>query len=247
MTTLHAPVPTDILDEWSSSDDLLAARQPLYYFWAKRFLDIVIASTLIVALFPLLLLVAVLIRLDSSGPAIFIQERAGSRRIYQNGQHRWVPQTFRIYKFRSMAADTDPSVHQQHIQAYVAASSGGGVSGSSVPLKAPLSVTRVGRFIRKTSIDELPQLFNVIKGDMSLVGPRPVPTYEVEEYRPHHYERFGALPGITGFWQVRGRCSTTFEEQMSMDAHYVRNQGLLLDLIILIQTIPAVISGRGAA
>lgn len=247
MTTLRANEASDLLDSWSLDNDLLAVQHPLTYYWFKRFFDIAAALILIAGLLPLLVVTAILIKLDSRGSVIFVQERVGSKRVYLNGRHRWVLQNFRIYKFRSMAADTDPNLHQKHIQAYVAAANGAIPGSDAAPLKATMSVTRIGRIIRKTSIDELPQLFNVLKGEMSLVGPRPVPTYEVAEYKLHHYQRFGALPGITGLWQVKGRCSTTFEEQMYMDAEYIRNQSALLDLVILLQTIPAVISGRGAA
>jgi lipopolysaccharide/colanic/teichoic acid biosynthesis glycosyltransferase len=107
-------------------------------------------------------------------------------------------------------------------------------------------VTRVGHILRKTSLDELPQLVNVLKGEMSLVGPRPLPTYEVAEYQAWHRERLAALPGITGLWQVQGRCEVTFEEQVQMDIEYVRKQSLWQDIKILFSTIPAVVSGRGA-
>lgn len=244
MTALRTKETIDILEDWSFSNDRLAVQHPVAYYWVKRLFDIAVASTLIVLLLPLFIVVAILIKLDSEGSVIFIQERAGSKRVYRNGKHIWVLQNFKIYKFRSMAADTDPAAHQKHIQEYVAASSG---ATEQVPLKATMSVTRVGRIIRKTSIDELPQLFNVLKGEMSLVGPRPVPTYEVAEYKAHHYKRFNTLPGITGLWQVKGRCSTTFEQQMAMDAEYIHKQNILMDITILVQTIPAVISGRGAA
>lgn len=247
MTTLRANKAVDILVERSLDDDLLIVNHPLTYYWFKRFFDIVVAFVLIMALLPVLVITSILIKLDSRGSVIFVQERVGSKRVHLNGRQRWVLQNFKIYKFRSMAADADQSLHQKHIQAYVAAANGAIPGSDTAPLKATMSVTRVGRIIRKTSIDELPQLFNVLKGEMSLVGPRPVPTYEVAEYRLHHYQRFSAMPGITGLWQVKGRCSTTFEEQMYMDAEYIRNQSTLLDFIILLQTIPAVISGRGAA
>ena len=107
-------------------------------------------------------------------------------------------------------------------------------------------MTKVGHILRKTSLDELPQLVNVLKGEMSLVGPRPLPTYEVAEYQAWHRERLAALPGITGLWQVQGRCEVTFEEQVQIDIEYVRNQSLWQDIKILLSTIPAVVSGRGA-
>jgi lipopolysaccharide/colanic/teichoic acid biosynthesis glycosyltransferase len=105
----------------------------------------------------------------------------------------------------------------------------------------------VGRFIRKTSLDELPQLFNILRGEMSLVGPRPVPTYEFAEYADRHYERLTTLPGITGLWQVKGRALTSFDEQIALDLEYIRHQSLWLDLKIILLTMPAVVSGKGAA
>ena len=107
-------------------------------------------------------------------------------------------------------------------------------------------VTRIGRILRRTSLDELPQLFNVIRGEMSLVGPRPVPLYEVAAYQPWQRERLAALPGITGLWQVRGRCELSFEDMVRLDVEYIRNQSIWLDFKILSLTIPAVLSGRGA-
>jgi lipopolysaccharide/colanic/teichoic acid biosynthesis glycosyltransferase len=107
-------------------------------------------------------------------------------------------------------------------------------------------ITKIGRFIRKTSLDELPQLLNVLKGEMSLVGPRPVPEYEVALYKDEHYVRLLALPGLTGLWQVKGRGEVTFEQMMQLDLEYVRNQSLALDLWILIMTIPAAVFGWGA-
>ncbi|MGH9896190.1 MAG: sugar transferase, partial [bacterium] len=119
-------------------------------------------------------------------------------------------------------------------------------SGARFKLSNDPRVTRVGRVLRRMSLDELPQLFNVLKGEMSLVGPRPVPLYEVAEYGESDTERLAALPGITGLWQVRGRAEIPFSEMVRLDCEYVRNQSLWLDLKILAATIPAVVSGRGA-
>lgn len=224
--------------------DILLVRQRRYYFWLKRAIDVLISVVLLVITAPILLLVAICIKLDSPGHIIFVQERVGSRRVFRNGEHRWEIKHFKMYKFRSMTNNADPLAHKQHIRAYISGELDGHHESSK--LKGVMSVTRVGRIIRKTSIDELPQLVNVIKGDMSLVGPRPLPTYEVEEYEMRHFARFAALPGITGLWQVSGRCLTNFEEQIQMDVEYGRNQSLYLDFKILFMTIPAVLSGIGA-
>jgi lipopolysaccharide/colanic/teichoic acid biosynthesis glycosyltransferase len=194
-----------------------------------------------------MLLIAFAIKLDTSGPVVFVQERVGVQRRSERGRTRWELRTFAFYKFRSMVAGTDQSLHEEHVRAFVQGRLEAG-DGETARFKLTHDprVTRVGRVLRRTSLDELPQLFNVIKGDMSLVGPRPVPLYEVAEYRASETERLTALPGITGLWQVRGRGELPFPEMIRMDREYVRNQSLWLDFTILVATIPAVLSCRGA-
>jgi exopolysaccharide production protein ExoY len=216
------------------------------YHAAKRCLDVTGAAVLLVALLPLLLLVAVLIKVDSPGPVVFTQERVGSRRARRPGG-AWEVRTFRLYKFRSMVAGADSSLHEAHVKAFVEGTVDYAEERARFKLQADPRVTRVGAFLRRTSIDELPQLLNVLAGDMSLVGPRPVPLYEVSHYGPGHWQRFAALPGITGLWQVSGRCAISFDEMARLDLEYVRNTSLRLDLKILLMTIPAVVSARGAA
>ncbi len=213
----------------------------------KRALDVVGAAALLLALSPLLVVVSIAIRIDSRGPAFFHQERVGSRRRVRHGEIEWEATTFRVHKFRSMYTDVDESAHKEYIKSFVdGAVEESGKEGSEFKLVHDQRITRVGRVIRKTSIDELPQLFNVLAGQMSLVGPRPVPTYEAESYESWQLERLHALPGMTGYWQVYGRGQVPFMEMMRMDIHYVRNQSLWLDLKLLAMTIPAVFSGRGA-
>jgi lipopolysaccharide/colanic/teichoic acid biosynthesis glycosyltransferase len=217
------------------------------YFACKRCLDVVLAAALLMLLFPVLLLIVVLIKLDSPGPVIFVQQRVGARWRLSEGRTIWQIRSFRFYKFRSMMRDADQSLHQDYIKAFAA----GNVevspeSASKFKLTDDPRVTRAGRILRKTSLDELPQLVNVLKGDMSLVGPRPVPIYEVAEYQTRHYERLAALPGITGLWQIKGRSQVSFDNMIDMDIEYVRNRSLWLDMKILVSTIPAVLSGRGA-
>jgi exopolysaccharide biosynthesis polyprenyl glycosylphosphotransferase len=215
--------------------------QPGFYGWRrmlKRAFDIVVTLPIVILLSPLMALVAILVKVESPGPAIFKQERIG-----ENG----VPFTF--YKFRSMRCDADPEVHRAHVKRLIEenielCSSGEG--NGSLKMEDDPRITRVGRFIRKTSIDELPQFFNVLKGDMSMVGPRPPIPYEVDVYKEWHRRRFEAPPGITGWWQVRGRNQVSFDEMVRMDIYYVEHQSFWLDLKILFMTPWAVISGRGA-
>lgn len=146
-----------------------------------------------------------------------------------------------------MFCDADQALHQAHIHAYARGQiDATDPATTTFKLTNDPRITRVGRILRRSSLDELPQLANVLKGEMSLVGPRPIPLYEFEDYQERHKQRFAALPGITGLWQVKGRCQVSFEEQIQMDIEYVRNQSLWLDFKILLLTIPAVLSGRGA-
>jgi lipopolysaccharide/colanic/teichoic acid biosynthesis glycosyltransferase len=217
------------------------------YFVCKRCADLCLAGIVLVLLLPLLLLIAVLIKIDSSGPVLFTHERVGAKRLQVRGEAVWVVGNFRMHKFRSMVQDADSAMHEAYIRDFVE----GRVQpneeqGGKFKLTNDPRVTRVGRVLRRASLDELPQLFNVLKGEMSLVGPRPVPPYEVACYRPGDHKRLAALPGITGLWQVNGRCQVSFEEMIQMDLEYIRNASLWLDLEILLLTIPAVICGRGA-
>ena len=146
-----------------------------------------------------------------------------------------------------MVVDADPALHRAHIAAFVAGRTEVDKEGRPT-IKVPDDprLTRVGRVLRRWSLDELPQLVNVLKGDMSLVGPRPVPDYEVGAYQEWHYGRLAATPGMTGLWQVKGRCELSFDEMIRLDLDYVRKQSLALDLKILVLTVPAMLSRRGA-
>jgi lipopolysaccharide/colanic/teichoic acid biosynthesis glycosyltransferase len=217
------------------------------YFACKRSMDVILASVLLILLLPLLLLIAILIKLDSSGPVIFRQRRVGTRRQRLGSKVVWVIREFSIFKFRSMVHNADSSVHEAYIHDFVKGrAQTSEENGGKFKLTNDPRVTRVGRILRRASLDELPQLINVLNGDMSLVGPRPVPPYEVAYYQSGHHKRLTALPGITGLWQVMGRCKVSFEEMMEMDSKYIRDASLWLDLKILALTIPAVLSGRGA-
>jgi lipopolysaccharide/colanic/teichoic acid biosynthesis glycosyltransferase len=226
---------------------LTVAGDRALYFLCKRLIDLVLASLLLVLLLPMMLLIAAAIKLDTSGSVFFVQRRVGVRRRRERGGTRWEPRDFAFYKFRSMVAGADQSLHEAYVRAFVQgrleAADG---TAANFKLTADPRVTRVGHFLRRTSLDELPQLLNVLQGEMSLVGPRPVPPYEVAEYHKSDAERLMALPGITGLWQVNGRGEVPFAEMMRMDREYVRNQSIWLDFKILIATIPAVLTSRGA-
>jgi len=215
------------------------------YFWCKRCMDIVLSLLFLIITLPLFLLIALLIKLDSPGPVIFRQIRIG-----KDGK------PFTMLKFRSMRQDADPRVHQEHMRrlirgAEVSDNPGGKDSGDGGERAGKLSndarVTRVGRIIREITLDELPQLFNVLKGEMSLVGPRPPLPYEVEMCEDWHMRRLEVLPGMASLWVVRGRADIPFDDQVRMDIEYIHNQSLWLDLKILLLAIPAVLSGKGAA
>jgi lipopolysaccharide/colanic/teichoic acid biosynthesis glycosyltransferase len=198
-------------------------------------------------LWPLLLAISVLIMLDSPGPALFTQKRVGARWRSRGLTGHWETTTFNCHKFRTMFHKCDQSMHEAFIKAFVT----GKVEtseehGLPYKLNGDPRVTRVGHWLRKSSLDELPQLLNILKGEMSLVGPRPVPLYEVAAYDEWHRERLKALPGLTGMWQVKGRSQVTFDQMAQLDIEYVRNQSILLDLKLLLATFPAVLAGKGA-
>lgn len=218
--------------------------RPLY-FWSKRVLDVVLSVILLVAFAPVLLLVAILIKLDSPGPVIFVQQRVGVMPYVMGKRIRWKLRSFPFFKFRSMVQNADPSWHQASVREFCSGAGEKPVPDTQSKVH-DTRVTRLGRILRKTSLDELPQLVNVLKGDMSLIGPRPVPLYEVALYQEHQFKRLAAIPGITGVWQASGRCRVPFQEMVRMDIHYARHASLWLDLKILFLTIPAVLFARGA-
>jgi lipopolysaccharide/colanic/teichoic acid biosynthesis glycosyltransferase len=216
------------------------------YFLCKRAMDVVLAGLFLAALLPLMLLVAVLIKLDSPGPVLFVQERIGVKRRIRGRRVAWELYTFSFYKFRSMVLNADPTPHQAYFTNFRLGSVAAGDGWTQFKLTKDSRLTRVGAILRRTSLDELPQLVNVLKGEMSLVGPRPALLYEVVLYDEAHYERFRAMPGITGWWQATARSRVGFEEMIRMDIDYARRSGFWFDLKILLLTIPAVLSCRGA-
>lgn len=195
----------------------------------KRPLDLVLGAAALVVLAPAVLAIGVLIRIDSPGPALFRQQRVG-----RNGL------SFQMWKFRSMYVRSDDAPHREAAAAWFAAAP----SPGGYKLRDDPRITRMGRLLRRTSLDELPQLLNVIRGEMSLVGPRPAIPYELAHYEPTYFERQLVKPGMTGLWQVLGRDRLPAPEMMALDRRYVRECSLLLDLKILATTIPA-LAGHG--
>jgi len=194
----------------------------------KRTSDLIISALAVALLFPLWLLIAILIKLDSKGPVFYTQERVG---MYGR--------LFLLYKFRTMVAGADSELHREYQRAFIAGRAEANLGNEKKPtykLLADPRITRVGRFLRKTSLDEVPQLLNVLLGDMSLVGPRPPIPYEVEAYELWHRKRLDMKPGLTGLWQVSGRNRLPFEEMVRLDLFYIENWSLLLDLKIVLRT-----------
>jgi lipopolysaccharide/colanic/teichoic acid biosynthesis glycosyltransferase len=223
------------------------------YYAMKRVVDITVSLLALVLIAPLLLAIAVAIKLDSRGPVIFAQERIGAKRVRLNGIDHWQITPFTFYKFRTMRPDSDSKIHRQYIEAYIAGDEKklnqirqqSGQKETYKLTKDP-RVTRLGKFLRKTSLDELPQLWLVLTGEMSLVGPRPPLPYEVKRYQSHQLGRLAAHPGITGLWQVSGRATTSFSEMIELDLEYIENQSVRSDLKILLLTPLAAISQKGA-
>ncbi|MCY7377350.1 MAG: sugar transferase [Pyrinomonadaceae bacterium] len=205
----------------------------------KRAFDILIAAIAFILLAPVWILIALGIKFDSRGVILFKQERVG-----MDGRK------FLCYKFRTMKADADEEIHRaayrKNIEGLTEANAGSDENPVFGKVKNDSRVTRFGRFLRRTSLDELPQFLNVLIGDMSVVGARPPIPYEVEDYDIKHRKRLDMKPGITGLWQVSGRNRLTFEEMVQIDLYYIENWSLWLDLKIILLTLPAVLRGDGA-
>jgi lipopolysaccharide/colanic/teichoic acid biosynthesis glycosyltransferase len=198
---------------------------------ATRGLDILLASIGILLASPFMLLAALWVAVDSPGPVLFRQERVG-----RGGR------SFTMLKFRSMRTDADENVHKEYVQKIYTE----GATTVAAKLHNDDRVTKSGTLLRKTSLDELPQLFNILGGSMSLVGPRPVLPYEVEVMGPENLDRFAVKPGLTGPWQVYGRGRTTFLEMMEFDVRYARQGTIFTDIALIARTPVAVLSGKGA-
>src|ERR1700730_990231 len=219
--------PPFVVRSWKDGDSGRRAESAICLgLFLKRIMDIVLSTMVLVLLWPLLLMIAIAIKLESPGPVIYPSLRVGKK-----------GRRFVCYKFRTMVSGADElkdnlrRLNQRR--------------GPFFKIADDPRVTRLGRFLRKYSLDELPQFWNVLKGDMSLVGPRPHPLDDVERYSPWHHGRLDVKPGLTGLWQVTARANPSFETCMVLDLGYIRSWSLLLDCRILMMTIPAVLAGDG--
>lgn len=213
--------------------------KPTRAYESKRLLDLFAACVGLIVAVPIAAIIAVMIKLSSPGPVLFRQMRVG-----KDGKE------FLFYKFRSMRTESDDSCHREYIKLFIEGRDDelkrlqGG--GNVYKMTCDDRITLVGGFLRRTSLDELPQLINVLRGDMSMVGPRPHLPYEVEMYKQWHRRRLNGLPGITGWWQIHGRSRVPFDEAVRMDIWYLEHQSLILDIRIMFRTITKAIVGRGA-
>lgn len=217
-----------------SDSELLARKKELVndhiiYLVLKRLMDIVVASLGLILASPIMLIVAILIKLeDPKGPIFFSQIRNGA-----------YPTTFKMYKFRSMYIDAEERLEElMHLNEQ---------SGPVFKIKDDPRITKIGRFIRKTSLDELPQLFNVLKGEMSLVGPRPALPREVEQYTAYQKQRLFVKPGLTCIWQVSGRNNIGFNQWVELDIEYIKTRNLWLDIKLILLTIPTMLGDENAS
>ena len=200
----------------------------LLYLFGKRIFDIFAALMALILLAPVFLLIGIIIKINSPGPVLFIQKRNGFK-----------GKAFGMYKFRSMVLDAEIRFKEVEDK--------NEVSGYMFKIKNDPRITKVGKIIRKTSIDELPQLINVIKGEMSIVGPRPPIGREVQKYDPWHNLRLSVKPGITGLWQISGRNALGFEDMCRLDLKYIRERGFMYDLKIIIKTVPVLLGDSRAS
>ncbi len=221
------------------------------YYAAKRLLDFSIALVMLILLSPLLVFISLIIYLYSPGPVFFVQERVGAIRKYNKYGTYWKKATFRCLKFRTMRLNADPAIHQAYIKALIEndepqmAALQNETTKVRKLIKDP-RIIRPGHLLRKLSLDELPQLWNVLRGEMSMVGPRPAISYEVELYKPWHLRRLEAQPGITGLQQITARSTADFDQQVKLDIEYIEKQSFLFDLMIMAKTPLVVFSTKGA-
>ncbi len=201
----------------------------------KRVFDIVLAAWLLILLSPLLLVMAVAIKLDSPGPVLFVQRRTGR-----------YGRPFNFFKFRSMSySPQHVEVHRAYVRQYANGADGAETAnGVHKPLNNGLVITPVGKVLRQTSLDELPQLWNILRGDMSFVGPRAWADYELESYKDWHYRRLEVLPGLTGLAQINGRSALAFDQIIRLDIEYIDQRSLWLDVKIMLKTVPVVLTGN---
>jgi len=203
---------------------------------AKRIFDVVFTMAVAILGLPFYLLIAALIKLTSEGPVLFVQERVG-----QDGH------VFRFYKFRTMVVDNSDHQHRSFAEDFIKGRLMNAEEGDHPVFKMQNDprVTAIGRLLRKTSLDELPQFINVLRGEMTLVGPRPPLSYELAHYKEWHRGRLAVKPGLTGLWQVSGRSTVPFDEMVMLDLYYIENWSLALDMKIILRTVPVMLFGLG--
>jgi lipopolysaccharide/colanic/teichoic acid biosynthesis glycosyltransferase len=223
-----------LVEREAPTTEASSAQRLTFVAAVRRTLDIVVAGGALLVLAVPMLIIAIAIRLDSDGPALFRQRRVG------RGM-----KPFTMLKFRTMTRNADTKVHREYVKSLI--DSDQVQDGNLYKLSVDDRVTRIGGFLRRSSLDELPQLINVLLGQMALVGPRPVIEYEVEMYPREYLRRFAVKPGLTGLWQVSGRNERTYDEMVRFDIEYAEASSLLLDLQILFKTMPVVLSRRGVA
>ncbi|MEN6461184.1 MAG: exopolysaccharide biosynthesis polyprenyl glycosylphosphotransferase [Syntrophomonas sp.] len=217
----------DYLPDEQGVQDVLFVHRTRDYLLAKRCLDIVASILSILVLFPFFILIAIIIKLDSKGPVLFSQTRVG-----ENGN------TFEMFKFRSMQVGSEVRLNDLKEK--------NEADGPVFKIRNDPRITKIGTFLRKTSIDELPQLINIIKGEMSFVGPRPPLPSEVNQYTPYQMQRLLVKPGLTCYWQISGRSDLSFEEWVDLDLKYIRERNIALDISLILLTIPVILTGKGA-
>ena len=211
-----------LTDDCRSSGEIPLTRVPI----AKRILDIGCLLLALPTLLPLFIGIAALIKIVSPGPVFFTQERVG-----------FMGRKFRIFKFRTMKANAETQTHQNHLKDLITSN----IPMTKMDAKGDPRVIKFGGLLRSSGLDELPQLINVLRGEMSLVGPRPCTPYEYEQFQPWHKQRFRALPGLTGLWQVSGKNKTTFNEMINLDIRYASDWSLWLDIKIMFMTFPVLL------
>ncbi len=223
-----------------------------FYYLSKRIIDVIVSIIALLLFAPVMLIVAILIRFDSPGPVIFTQKRMGAVRRKENGLYHWERKEFWCFKFRTMVHNADPAIHNAFVKALINHDEQklSEMQGSDTKVKKLVRdprITRVGHFLRVSSLDELPQFLNVLRGEMSVVGPRPAVPYELENYKPWYFRRLDTKPGITGLWQVMARNSVDFDDMVKLDIEYVEKQSLWIDLRIMYLTPLAMLRHDGVA
>lgn len=212
----------------NENKDVKVYKEKRFYFYVKRFIDIIASLVGLIIISPFFLIIMLLIKLDSKGPCFFIHKRVG-----KNGEE------FGVYKFRTMVQNAEellktltPEQEKEFKENF--------------KMENDFRITRVGKILRKTSLDELPQLLNILIGNMTLVGPRPVIKIELEKYGKYKDKLLSVTPGLTGYWQANGRSATTYKERVKMDMYYIDNMSLFLDIKIVFQTVISVLKREGA-